>query len=1584
LKNRYEVVNPISNVKRFGIIILAILIIAQGFFIINILPGEFAFGASNEQNSRMSRGKRTIEYNMNQSQPGRHQIETIYGWREVFNSEVPPEQQLINAIVTGDFDGDGLDDIIVSSIEENIFPNDDVGVVYIIYGVPILPATYDMGAHSNLTIIGVNANDGLGSSLAIGNINNDSYDDLIVGAAKSDTVHVFFGGPYIRSLTTPWDLAINTANVTIIGKPLDTFGVSVAIDDLDKDDIDDLIIGAPTSMGKNDAKVDCGEVYIIKGEGNLPETIDFSQPQPPNDVNFSIIYGDDPNDQFGTVVATGGDFDNDTYLDIAVSAPYGDGNDESRNDAGEVYVLYMSNNLTLDWDLDFAGTRANFTIYGNQSFDQLGLNNMIFSDVNNDNIADLIVGAPFAQEKSGFIDTGVGYVFYGSMGYAPEPYEWNLFQPTTKASVTILFPDSFDYAGTWVDSFDWNNDNINDIIITAPGTDQSENITDTGELVIINGSNQIPVRIDLGVKSPGVRVIGAEVDDKLGGIATHAHLDGDIYPDLLVFAEGADGFNNNKLESGEIYVIPGASSLAPQIRSLNLMNGGGPTNTTCYTKLTTYEFEVDIGTPLGFDDLTNVSIVLDPLGLGLRYSWFRAGNLFMEDIDPGEYADLVSTQLNATQGSHSWLLSFNLIFNWSCPYSESELPIFVGLYNEFGYYITRYFPNVFKVESRLNFTGNLMVKEEDTIVLNDNDWVRGGRTIRWSGLTVVYENTTDVYPDPAEYQVILSNLTKNWVAASTPGSEINFTTQTGTSSLALDSYQLNITNIPETLDMSDISFNLRIDVDNIEFSDMAPSSNIWQTQSPVTCEVTATDLGGNQVDASSIEYRTSENNGTIWSDWMSAGLSSDSVSIDVDNQIPFSDGAFKLIQWRGNDTLGNGYTTSTEHRVKVDTENITFSNPTPDYDETMTSLNVTFGIEISDNTSGVNASTIEYSYSTDDGTIWSAWMDLGLSGIKNTIDANKTLEFKLGDDNLVKWRASDAAGNGPTESQVQRINVFIATTELKAYLIRPQNNAEVGNATPKLVWDCNDNSSDIVFDVYFSKTELFVTSYQNPIAIGISDKFITITDTLEDGEIYYWTVVPRNLTGKRGINVNGIWSFKIDLNITEDPEEPVITLVYPGNNQEITTLKPTFKWDLSYINPVGVKFDLHVGTSPTDLNRKVPDLTTSEYVWNEALINHTTYYWRIGVHGGDLQKTYWSTTWQFTTNVKPMIDFYDFRLSSAEKSLTIYQGEEEVITITVKNLKDTEGTVKLTVQSATLDTTNFRFTPDSVDLTAFESKSVLLTVSIPESTTKGDYQFTVIGTMETEADREDVVKDLTFQLTVKAQEDKPPENGGEEDPEDFSLLIVGIAIIVIIIIVIIVVFFLMRKKKGEPEEYPGEVEEPMMPEGMVMAPPMEGMEGSGEPGMDMAPMDMPPEPGAPMAMAAPMEGEMEMEPGMEGMEPVEQEPIPGMEEAPLAAEPTAAPAPMAGEEPMPMPEQEPEAEVEGAVGAPEPVEGVEPEAEAEMPPSDLPADAYQEPAQAPPAAAEPAEPQEPQPEAQGEGEVEKEKPEKKTSDEEGA
>ena len=102
----------------------------------------------------------------------------------------------MNSMNMGDVDGDGIDDLVVGASEENILLKDDCGVVYIIYGVSNLRQFYDMSAHINLSIIGANTDDGFGSSLALADVNNDTYNDIIVGSSNIDTVQIFFGGPY--------------------------------------------------------------------------------------------------------------------------------------------------------------------------------------------------------------------------------------------------------------------------------------------------------------------------------------------------------------------------------------------------------------------------------------------------------------------------------------------------------------------------------------------------------------------------------------------------------------------------------------------------------------------------------------------------------------------------------------------------------------------------------------------------------------------------------------------------------------------------------------------------------------------------------------------------------------------------------------------------------------------------------------------------------------------------------------------------------------------------------------------------------------------------------------------------------------------------------------------------------------------------------------------------------------------------------------------------------------------------------------------------------------------------------------------
>lgn len=1558
-----------SFVRNIGIFLLVALLVTPAFMAINFIPGNFAELNNNNQNPiNNPRGsKRTIVYDMNLSRNAIHQDMTIFPRRELFGGETA----FIESLAIGDVNADGFDDIIIGAPGDNIMSKPiDSGIVFVIFGAPTLPNKYDLGTHlfNNLTIFGDSANDGLGSAVEVADLNGDLIDDIIVGASGKDYVYVFYGGQYLKSLLAPWDLSLISANSTMVGFVGDSFGSSLAASDLNQDGKDDIIIGAPNSQGDQNLKTNCGEIWIVEGY-NVSSLLDLRNEPYPIWANVTVIYGKDSQDFFGTAVCSNGDFNGDGVSDIGITAPGGNGLSVPKNQAGEAYVIYWNDSIPAKYDLGDINNEANITVYGNHTDDRLGEHSVAFGDINGDNMADLIVGAPRADGN--FVqNTGETYVIYGTTGY-PKKHKFDLEQPANKSNVTVVFPDNNDRSGSWVDAFDWNGDNIDDLMITAPNGDGiGDNLFDIGEIIIINGSNTYfnpslgaPRRyIDLNNRNPGFLVNGAELNDNLGDFTAYGDIDGDLKIDLVAFARGADGHKNNRTDGGELYVIPGAITFAPRIRGLNFLNGDGPLMSRCYAKYRSYEFLVNITTPLGVDDLMNASITIDPSGLNLKYTWDNILDDFILIRDPNNYTKLDSLPSNATSGSASgvdyWKLLFKLTFNWTCPSFNYLLPIKVDIYNTNNYHITRSFFQVFDIESRLNFNGSLVVKDEASQVLTDNSWLLGGKSLTFSGITVVYENTSNIYPKASEYEVILTNNTESWPFANVPGQEISKTIPAGTISKALDTYIINITK-PENKSMSNFSFRISVDADNIEFYNPLPSTEEWQIETPVQCKIRARDYGGNLVDAESIQYRTSENNGGLWSNWTILGASTDSTPIQLSKKIVFSDGADNLIQWRGNDTLGNGYTTTEQYLIKVDTENVTFKNALPYTDEIFDDYNINFSIEIRDNTSGVNASSIEYSYSIDNGEIWTYWINLGLSGNFTWIKANASQRFSLGDGNLVKWRAMDLAGNGPLESEIQRFNVYIATTDLRANLISPKNDELVGNATPKLTWDCNDNSSKIVFDVYLSRVLSNVKDLKTTIKTGLTDKSYILEEPLEDGEVYYWTIIPRNLSGKQGINVDLYWSFQIDLNVTPPVEKeiPETSLIYPLNATEIKTLKPILKWSVKYKNPLERKlyYDLYIWKSTESVNNaeKIEDLTNTEYDWSEAseaLDNHVTYKWRIGVRVEGLQGEYWlSSIWEFTTNVPPPEDFYDFIIETDDDpAFILKQGGNKVITIDVRNLKDTEGTVELSVSSSTMETSVFQLSHGSVSIQGFEVEQSILSITIPEDHTKGEFLFSVDGVMDT--DKGKITKSIEFKITITPKDDG--DNGvdgdGDKDTVDNTMMYASI-VIIIIIIVLVLLFLLLQRKKKEPVEETG-----VAPALMEPGPGME---------MEQAPVAAPVAPmAAPVGEGEPLAEGMGMpEESIEPMgEPIgEGEEFPVTDDQGLETEMAPPAGPVEPGQPMVEPGMEPLEGIESTAEEPgmPTTEELPPElAEPEMP-GDLPGDAYQEP---PAEEAAPVEPEHPE------------------------
>jgi len=167
----------------------------------------------------------------------------------------------------GDIDNDGFDDIIVGS---------NRNLAYVIYGgenskmTNIVLSTQTLDPqNTGFMITGEASTDNCGKSVgAAGDINNDEYADIIIGASGKNTrqgaAYVIYGGP-----------KSSRANINLSSQPLDPlatgfkitgttannyFGWSVSTaGDINKNGVSSIIIGAyATSSNK-------GAAYVISG-----------------------------------------------------------------------------------------------------------------------------------------------------------------------------------------------------------------------------------------------------------------------------------------------------------------------------------------------------------------------------------------------------------------------------------------------------------------------------------------------------------------------------------------------------------------------------------------------------------------------------------------------------------------------------------------------------------------------------------------------------------------------------------------------------------------------------------------------------------------------------------------------------------------------------------------------------------------------------------------------------------------------------------------------------------------------------------------------------------------------------------------------------------------------------------------------------------------------------------------------------------------------------------------------------------------------------------------------------------------------
>lgn len=436
----------------------------------------------------------------------------------------------------GDVNGDGFDDVIVGA---NWFDNGepDEGAAFVFLGgANGLRPVFNWRVESNL------AHEEFGIAVAAaGDVNNDGYDDVIVGTNSplptlGGKVYLFLGSPVGLADAPAWAAA---------GEQLaDLFGTAVAsAGDVNGDSYDDVIVGAPNFVGQQGLPT--GRAYVFYGEsGGLSAAPDW------------IAEGNGNSRRFGVSVDTAGDVNNDGYDDVII------GDSEYAPDGVTgLAAIYLGGSGGLPVSSPPIATinDAASVQYGDfvvaPPYHQFGFSVSTAGDVNDDGFADVVVGAPgYGDGLSVF---GAAYLFYGSAAG----------DVISRTFLSAYVADSM-YGHDVGTAGDVNNDGYDDVFVGAPGYEVGFRSDGTKQPTAVGGGAAFVYPGAALAITPTAIWSGAslQVDARYGtAVATAGDVNGDGFADMLV---GAPQLLNPFAFAGQAFAYYG-SGVIPALTAVN-------------------------------------------------------------------------------------------------------------------------------------------------------------------------------------------------------------------------------------------------------------------------------------------------------------------------------------------------------------------------------------------------------------------------------------------------------------------------------------------------------------------------------------------------------------------------------------------------------------------------------------------------------------------------------------------------------------------------------------------------------------------------------------------------------------------------------------------------------------------------------------------------------------------------------------------------------------------------------------------------------------------------------------------------------
>lgn len=383
----------------------------------------------------------------------------------------------------------------------------------------------------------------------------------------------------------PWDLkAIPQPNTLVFydtpagasntGKPVD-------IGDINGDGCGDLAItGQNATFQLHGAwRSSAGHVRVVFDICKIDGRIAMEEAASPSSAVVTI-YGAHDNDMFGTEIAIG-DFNADGFDDLLVGAQNSSGPEQSRYNAGSVYVIPGSPRFIERGDIDLRNPPEDVLVFhGARSEDRFGIW-VETGDFDADGFDDMLIGANQADGvEDRRVNGGEVWIFYGAENLL-ETYGAVTDMRTPPPNATVVIgADYDDLLGSAVWGADVNGDGYDDALLSAAlwrgsagvggqsfggGDGPGNQRYNSGETFIVFGTPDLRGQtIDLAEQidqtgrplNKNIAVIyGRDANDLLGEEIATGDLDGDGQNDIVLGTLIGDGPDNDLMNSGEAWVI---------------------------------------------------------------------------------------------------------------------------------------------------------------------------------------------------------------------------------------------------------------------------------------------------------------------------------------------------------------------------------------------------------------------------------------------------------------------------------------------------------------------------------------------------------------------------------------------------------------------------------------------------------------------------------------------------------------------------------------------------------------------------------------------------------------------------------------------------------------------------------------------------------------------------------------------------------------------------------------------------------------------------------------------------------------------